>query len=224
MSIVRTDNEFNNFYEEYAVSTQNIYEKGNNYNVYEQVFFRAFDILFAILAFIVSVPIMLVTILLIRLESPGSAFYVQKRVGLNGNYFNMYKFRSMHINAEIDGPQWAKKDDNRVTKVGKIIRKMRIDELPQLLNVLVGDMSLIGPRPERPNFTAEFNNDIPDFVLRLSVKPGLTGWAQVNGGYEITPHDKLLLDLYYVKHKSLKLDILIIIKTIKVIFTGEGAR
>lgn len=130
----------------------------------------------------------------------------------------------MKDDAEKNGAQWAERDDPRVTKVGKFIRKTRIDELPQLWNVLKGDMSLIGPRPERPMFTAQFNNQIPVFVERLIVKPGLTGWAQVNGGYDITPREKLKYDLYYINNMNLLLDLKIILLTIKVVFTGNGAR
>lgn len=130
----------------------------------------------------------------------------------------------MKDDAEKNGAQWAERDDPKVTKVGKFIRKTRIDELPQLWNVLKGDMSLIGPRPERPMFTAQFNNQIPVFVERLIVKPGLTGWAQVNGGYDITPREKLKYDLYYINNMNLLLDLKIILLTIKVVFTGNGAR
>lgn len=130
----------------------------------------------------------------------------------------------MGVNAEKNGAQWATKNDPRVTKVGAFIRKTRIDELPQLFNVLKGDMSLIGPRPERPMFTAQFNEEIPGFIDRLQVKPGITGWAQVNGGYDITPREKLELDRYYINNMSFWLDLKIILKTIKVCITGDGAR
>lgn len=130
----------------------------------------------------------------------------------------------MNINSEKNGEQWAEKNDSRITKVGAIIRKTRIDEIPQLFNVLKGDMSIIGPRPERPNFTKEFNEQIPGFIERLKIKPGITGWAQVNGGYEISPKDKLRYDMYYIENKNLILDFLVIIKTVKVVLTGDGAR
>ncbi|NLM25552.1 MAG: hypothetical protein GX208_05495 [Firmicutes bacterium] len=120
--------------------------------------------------------------------------------------------------------QWADKNDPRVTRVGRFIRKTRIDELPQLLNVLLGEMSIIGPRPERPNFTIEFNDVIPGFINRLRVRPGLTGWAQINGGYDRTPEEKLELDFFYIENRSPLLDLQIIVKTIKVVLTGEGAR
>ena len=130
----------------------------------------------------------------------------------------------MRNNAEINGAQWADKNDKRITGIGKFIRKTRIDELPQLINVYKGEMSFIGPRPERKIFIDEFLKAIPDFNDRLLVKPGLTGWAQVNGGYEITPQEKLELDMYYIENRSFLLDLKIIFKTIKIIFTGEGAR
>ena len=131
----------------------------------------------------------------------------------------------MKTDAEkIGGAQWAEKDDPRITKIGRFIRKTRIDELPQLVNILKGDMSLIGPRPERPELTYEFEQDIPGFIDRLLVKPGLTGWAQVNGGYDITPAEKLVLDLEYINNRSIMLDMKIILKTAKVVLTGDGAR
>ena len=162
--------------------------------------------------------------ILIILESPGSPFYLQKRVGLNGSYFNIYKLRSMKKNAEKSGPQWARQNDPRVTIVGGFIRKTRIDEFPQFLNVLKGEMSIIGPRPERPFFTAKFHHNIPGFTNRLAVKPGITGWAQINGGYDLTPEQKLRFDLYYINYLNFIFDLKILIKTIKIIITGKGAR
>lgn len=168
-------------------------------------------------------------IIAIKLETPGPAFfYLQERVGLNGKYFKVIKLRSMLIDAEKKWcPMGYKKNDKRVTKkIGSFIRKKtRIDEIPQLINVLKGEMSLVGPRPERPVFTAQFNEEIPGFINRLLVKPGLTGWAQVNGGYEITPKEKKLeLDLYYIRELSVWLDLKIIMKTVNVVLTGDGAR
>lgn len=182
------------------------------------------DIILALMGLILTSPIIIIFIIAIKIETKGSAFFLQERVGLDGKLFNIYKLRSMEINAEQNGAQWATKNDPRVTKVGTLIRKTRIDELPQLINILKGDMSLIGPRPERLVFIEKFNNEIPDFKKRLAVKPGLTGWAQVNGGYDITPKEKLNLDLYYIKHLSIVLDFKIIFKTVKVVFTGDGAR
>ncbi|WPZ20157.1 sugar transferase [Geobacillus subterraneus] len=161
---------------------------------------RFLDILLSLLALPIAIPIILIFAVIIKLETPGPAFFLQERVGLHGKYFKVIKLRSMGVNAEKNGAQWATKNDPRVTKVGAFIRKTRIDELPQLFNVLKGDMSLIGPRPERPMFTAQFNEEIPGFIDRLQVKPGITGWAQVNGGYDITPREKLELDCYYINN------------------------
>lgn len=185
---------------------------------------RIFEILFSLLLLVVTLPVLLVTAIAIKLESPGSVFYKQERVGKNGKLFNVWKLRSMRTDAEKNGPQWASKNDTRVTRVGSFIRKTRIDELPQLFNILSGDMSLIGPRPERPMFTEQFDKEIPGFKNRLLVKPGLTGWAQVNGGYEMTPAEKLDLDMYYIQKQSFALDTKIFFRTIKVVFTGDGAR
>jgi lipopolysaccharide/colanic/teichoic acid biosynthesis glycosyltransferase len=154
----------------------------------------------------------------------GQIFYTQERVGRRGKVFKVYKLRSMVSDAEKNGAQWAQRNDSRVTKVGNFIRKTRIDEVPQLFNVLKGEMSIIGPRPERPMFTLEFNEEVPGFINRLQVKPGLTGWAQVNGGYDMTPREKWEADMYYIKNRSIKMDLLIILKTIRVVLTGDGAR
>lgn len=185
---------------------------------------RIVDIVVSMVGLVLSLPLMFIVGVLIKLDTPGPVFYVQERVGRHGKVFNMYKLRSMVVDAEKQGAKWADKDDPRVTRIGRIIRKSRIDELPQLLNVLKGDMALIGPRPERPEFILEFNEDIPGFINRLQVRPGLTGWAQVNGGYDITPEEKLKLDMYYIQNRSIKLDLIIVFKTIRVIITGSGAR
>ncbi|MFP7221458.1 sugar transferase [Priestia filamentosa] len=185
---------------------------------------RLLDVILALVGFIVVSPVIILFIILIRLETPGSPLFFQERVGLNGKYFYIIKLRSMGIEAEKDGAKWAEKNDPRVTRIGAFIRKTRIDELPQLINVIKGDMSLIGPRPERPIFTAQFNEDIPGFIYRLKVKPGLTGWAQINGGYEITPKEKLLLDQYYIQNQNFILDLKILFLTIKICITGDGAR
>ncbi len=185
---------------------------------------RGMDILFVLLATPFALPIVFLFAILIKLETPGPAFFFQERVGLYGKNFQVIKLRSMGVNAEKNGAQWATKNDPRVTKIGAFIRKTRIDELPQLLNVLKGEMSLIGPRPERPIFTEKFSKEIPGFKDRLQVKPGITGWAQVNGGYDITPREKLELDRYYIEHMSFWLDMKILVKTVKVCLTGDGAR
>lgn len=182
------------------------------------------EFIFSLLLLIIAVPICILACIAIYVELRVNPIYTQKRVGLNGRVFKIYKLRSMYIDAEKDGPKWASENDERITKVGRIIRKTRIDELPQLVNILKRDMSFIGPRPERPEFIKEFIKYIPDFNDRLLVKPGITGWAQVNGGYSLTPKEKLEFDKYYIKNRGFKLDLLVLIKTIIVIFTRHGAR
>jgi exopolysaccharide biosynthesis polyprenyl glycosylphosphotransferase len=182
------------------------------------------DFILAIFILLLTSPLILLCCLFIKLESNGPAFYLQERLGINGRTFNIIKLRSMFIDAEKNGAQWAKKNDTRVTRIGAFIRKKRIDELPQLINVLKGDMALIGPRPERPVFVDEFSREIPDFKKRLVVKPGITGWAQVNGGYDLSPKEKLELDFYYIQNLSIGIDLKIVVRTVKVIFSGAGAR
>ncbi len=189
---------------------------------------RVFDIVSASLLILLSAPVMLVAALLIKLESPGPALYRQERVGQNGRSFSIAKFRSMRTDAEQDGrPRWASANDDRITRVGQVIRRLRIDELPQLFNVLHGDMSLVGPRPERPFFVEQLTQEIPFYALRHSVKPGVTGWAQVRYAYGATVEDsqeKLQYDLYYVKNHTLFLDLVVLIETVGVVLTGRGAR
>lgn len=189
---------------------------------------RMFDIVFALILIILSAPIMLITGLLILLESGGPMLYLQERVGLNGRLFSVVKFRSMRTDAEKDGkPRWAAAGDDRVTRVGRVIRKLRIDELPQLFTVLAGDMSLVGPRPERPFFVDKLTQEIPYYSVRLSVKPGLTGWAQVRYHYGASMEDsaeKLQYDLYYVKNHTWFLDLVVLFETIGVVLTGKGAQ
>ena len=185
---------------------------------------RALDIVLSVIGLLVGIPLMVIFGILIKVEDNGPITYKQERLGKGGKKFYIYKLRSMRTDAEKFGAQWAEKDDPRITKVGKFIRKTRIDEIPQLFNILKGDMSIIGPRPERPSFTEKFNQEIPGFINRLAVKPGLTGWAQVNGGYEITPQEKLIEDIYYIKNRSILLDLKILFKTVKVVLTGDGAR
>ena len=185
---------------------------------------RFINIILSILLIIPALPICIISSFFIILETSGNPLYIQERVGLNGKRFKIYKLRSMYSDAEKDGCKWATKDDVRITKVGHFIRKTRIDELPQLLNILKGDMAFIGPRPERPEFIEKFLKDIPDFNDRIKIKPGITGWAQVNGGYDLTPKEKLEFDKYYIDHESLYLDTLILSKTIQVVFTGYGSR
>lgn len=190
------------------------------FNLYQ----RLLDIVLSLIGLVIGLPIIVIFGILIKIEDNGPITYKQERMGKGGSRFYIYKLRSMRTDAEKFGAQWAEKDDPRITKVGNFIRKTRVDELPQLFNILKGDMSIIGPRPERPSFTEEFNNDIPGFINRLAIKPGLTGWAQVNGGYDITPKEKLIEDMYYIKNRSILLDFKILFKTVKVVLTGDGAR
>ncbi|ALZ64662.1 Putative undecaprenyl-phosphate N-acetylgalactosaminyl 1-phosphate transferase (plasmid) [Bacillus cereus] len=210
---------------EYRITSdaQTIQVKSNQSKIYLGIKYLL-DVMFSLVGLIVLMPVILIFSILIVLESPGYPFYLQERLGWNGKKFKVMKLRSMRNDAEKNGAKWAEKNDPRVTKIGLFIRKTRIDELPQLFNILKGDMSLVGPRPERPMFTEKFEQEIPGFKKRLEVKPGLTGWAQVNGGYEITPKEKLYLDAYYINNASIILDFKIIVKTVKVVITGDGAR
>ncbi|SJZ46409.1 sugar transferase [Selenihalanaerobacter shriftii] len=186
---------------------------------------RLIDIVGSIFGLILTLPIMLITAIVIKLESPGPIIFKQNRMGLNGKGFTIYKFRSMMKNAEKEtGPIWARQNDSRITKVGKFIRKTRIDELPQFVNILRGEMSLVGPRPERPVFIKEFTKEYPHFEDRLLVKPGVTGLAQVTGGYNLSPHQKARLDLLYIEKQNLLLDIKVLVKTVLVVIFGDGAR
>ena len=185
---------------------------------------NSIEFIFCLILLMLAIPICILACIAIYIELRVNPIYTQKRVGLNGRVFKIYKLRSMYIDAEKDGPKWASENDERITKVGRIIRKPRIDELPQLVNILKRDMSFIGPRPERPELIEEFLKNIPDFNDRLLVKPGITGWAQVNGGYSLTPKEKLEFDKYYIQNRGFKLDLLILLKTIIVIFTRHGAR
>lgn len=185
---------------------------------------RKLELLASILLLVIIIPICLIACIFIVIESSGNPIYIQERVGLNERRFKMYKLRSMYIAAEKNGHQWASKNDQRITKVGRFIRRTRIDELPQIINIIRGEMSFIGPRPERPEFIKEFLKDVPNFNDRLEVRPGITGWAQVNGGYDLSPKEKLGYDVYYIRHESIKLDLLILLKTIKVVWTGNGSR
>jgi sugar transferase (PEP-CTERM system associated) len=172
-------------------------------------------------------PVMLITAMLIKLDEGMKApiFYLQERVGLDGQAFNIYKFRSMRIDAEKDGAQMASENDDRTTKIGKFIRKYRVDELPQILNVFRGDMGFVGPRPERPEFVQQLIKNLPYYNERHNVKPGLTGWAQLKYPYGSTEEDsleKLKYDLYYIKHRSFMLDLLILIRTVEIVLFGKG--
>lgn len=187
---------------------------------------RTFDIISSVLLLILLSPLMLLAAIAIKLESRGPVFYRQERVGLGGRSFMCTKFRSMRIDAESDGvARWASKNDPRVTRIGAFLRKSRIDELPQLWSVLTGEMSLVGPRPERPAFVEELKEDIPFYEIRHTVKPGITGWAQVRFHYGASKEDarrKHQFDLYYVKNNSLVLDLLVLVETVSVIVFREG--
>lgn len=186
---------------------------------------RIFDICFAIIILIPALPIMLISAVIIKLESRGPVIYSQERIGENNKPFKIFKFRSMRTDSEKDGPKWASEHDDRITKFGNIMRKTRIDELPQLYNVIVGQMSFVGPRPERQFFINTLEKEIPYYNLRHIVKPGLTGWAQVKYPYGASIEDsyrKLQYDLYYIKNYSLILDVLIILDTVKIVLFGKG--
>jgi len=179
----------------------------------------------ALVGAILSLPIAIFTAILIKLESRGPVLYKQERVGKNGRPFRLMKFRSMRTDAEKDGPVWAKTDDERMTRVGRIIRKIRVDEIPQFWNILRGDMNFVGPRPERPHFVAQLAQEIPYYEQRHLIAPGLTGWAQINYPYGASIEDakqKLQYDLYYMKNQNLALDATIMFETIKTILFGKG--
>ncbi|MBK1612241.1 sugar transferase [Rubrivivax gelatinosus] len=205
-----------------------VFGEGFNQGALRTAIKRLSDIVFSLLLIVLAAPIMLLATLAIKLDSRGPVFYRQERVGLGGTSFMVTKFRSMRTDAEKDGkPRWATAQDDRVTRVGHIIRLLRIDELPQLFNVLKGQMSLVGPRPERPFFVEQLTREIPFFAVRHSVKPGVTGWAQVRYQYGSTVEDsqqKLQYDLYYVKNHSLFLDLVVLFETVGVVLTGKGAR
>ncbi|MNN26070.1 UDP-N-acetylgalactosamine-undecaprenyl-phosphate N-acetylgalactosaminephosphotransferase [compost metagenome] len=191
----------------------------------ERVFKRLFDLAVSSLLLLMASPVMLVMFVLIPLTSRGKALYVQERIGLQEKPFPLYKFRSMVDGAETGtGPVLAGRNDTRVTRLGQWIRATRIDELPQLFNVLLGQMSLVGPRPERAFFINRFKEELPHYTYRLMVKPGLTGYAQVMAGYATTPSDKLRYDLMYIKRYSLLLDLKILFQTIRVVVQREQAK
>ena len=188
---------------------------------------RTIDIFFSLFGLLVTFPVTLISAIIVKLESPGGIFYFQERVGEKGKVFNVIKFRSMRADAEKDGPVWAMKNDMRVTRFGAFIRKARIDEIPQMWNVLKGEMSFVGPRPERPVFVKELNTKIPYYSLRHSVKPGITGWAQICYPYGASEEDalrKLEYDLYYIKNMTFQMDLWIIFQTIKTVLFQKGSR
>ena len=190
----------------------------------EQAFFkRVMDIGIAGIVCVVTLPLMALTALAIRMQDGGPALYRQKRLTLEGREFYVYKFRSMRVDAEKDGvARLASDNDSRITPMGQFIRKVRLDELPQLFNILKGDMSIVGPRPERPEIAKQYEAEIPEFAYRLRVKAGLTGYAQIFGKYNTTPYDKLKLDLHYIQNYSLMLDVKLMIQTVKILFMKES--
>lgn len=187
---------------------------------------RILDIVVSLILLVCSAPMTLATAIAIKLDSKGPILFKQERCGLNGKLFNVYKFRSMYIDAEKNtGPVWSFKNDPRITKIGRLIRKIRVDEIPQMINVLKGEMSLVGPRPERPFFVEKLSKEIPYYKRRLKVKPGLTGWAQVKHKYDETIDDvkkKLKYDLFYIENMSLRMDLKILFRTIFVVLFGKG--
>jgi len=204
-----------------------IFSEGFDQFKFTYVLKRLLDLSLSMAGLILSFPILILTSIIIKLDSRGPIFFKQKRVGKEGKIFTLIKFRSMRSDAEEKtGPVWATKDDDRITRVGRIIRKLRIDEIPQVLNVLRNEMSFVGPRPERPFFVDELKQDIPYYTERLVVKPGITGWAQINYNYGASAEDalqKLQFDLYYIKNMSIFLDIITLLRTIKVVIRREGA-
>ncbi|WP_019140800.1 TIGR03013 family XrtA/PEP-CTERM system glycosyltransferase [Noviherbaspirillum massiliense] len=205
-----------------------IFGDGFNQSSWRTICKRAFDLVVSLLIFAMALPVMLATSLCIFFEDRGPIIYRQERVGKDGHTFHVLKFRSMCIDAERAGaPQWAAANDDRVTRVGRIIRKLRIDELPQVINVLRGEMSFVGPRPERPFFVKQLCEKIPYYDMRHSIKPGITGFAQVRYQYGASVEDtvqKLQYDLYYVKNHSLFLDLLILVETLQVVLFAKGSR
>ena len=198
-------------------------QKRKSHCVYDVVK-RVVDFVCAAMGLVVLAIPMVILAVMIRRDSEGPAIFRQERLGKDGKPFTMYKFRSMILDAEANGPQWADKNDCRCTNLGAKLRKTRLDELPQLFNILKGDMSIVGPRPERACFYDEFEKYIPHFRQRLVVRPGLTGHAQVNGGYDLKPEEKIVYDMEYIANRSLKMDIQCIWKTVLVVFSHDGAR
>jgi exopolysaccharide biosynthesis polyprenyl glycosylphosphotransferase len=193
---------------------------------WNQILKRSFDLVVAALVLILISPFFVLLALLIKITSKGPVFYLQERIGLDGKTFRVIKFRSMKIDAEeVTGPVWARKDDPRTTFLGRFMRRFSLDELPQLINVLTGEMSLVGPRPERPHFVEQFKKEVPKYLDRHRVKTGMTGWAQVNGlrGADVSIEERTKYDVYYVENWSLVFDLKIILKTIRAVLFGKDA-
>jgi sugar transferase (PEP-CTERM system associated) len=204
-----------------------IYSEGFRVKPSQQIARRVVSTLTAAIGLLLFLPFFPFVVLMVRLSSPGPIFFKQTRVGLGGRNFSVYKFRTMRTDAEVAGAKWATKNDPRVTRIGKFMRKTRLDEVPQLWNVLRGDMGFVGPRPERPEFVPWLCEQIPYFNLRHMIRPGLTGWAQVRYGYGASleqAREKLEFDLYYIKHMTLGLDLLIMFETVKTIIRRQGAQ
>ena len=188
---------------------------------------RGFDVVLSIVGLAVTMPLNVLVSAAIKVDSSGPVLYKQERVGKDGNIFRLLKFRSMSQDAEPNGPVWADVSDDRATRVGKVIRKLRLDEIPQMVNVLRGEMSFVGPRPERPFFVEQLRKELPYYFQRHTVKPGITGWAQIKYPYGASKEDaleKLKYDYYYIKHMSLIFDLTVIMETIKTVLLGRGAR
>ena len=208
---------------QHMFDTPLLLSRNNGLTIEQRVIKRVVDIILSVIALIPALPLMAVTALLIKIEDGGSIIYKQKRLTQDGREFYVYKFRSMREDAEKDGvARLAGEHDDRITKVGRVIRAIRFDELPQLLNILKGDMSIVGPRPERPEIAAEYEKEIPEFAYRLKVKAGLTGYAQVYGKYNTTAYDKLKLDLMYIQNYNIRLDFEIMFKTVQILFIRES--
>jgi exopolysaccharide biosynthesis polyprenyl glycosylphosphotransferase len=205
-----------------------IFSEGYQRSKLKSMMKRSGDFMLATFMLLILSPLLLVTAALIKIDSRGPIIFSQERVGQNGRRFQINKFRSMVADAEKrTGPVWASEDDDRITRVGRVIRKLRIDEIPQLWNVLKGEMSFVGPRPERAHFIEQLVKQIPYYTYRLSVKPGITGWAQVSYGYGSTIEDaveKLNYDLFYIKNLTFLFDFLIVFRTVKTVLFGKGAR
>lgn len=200
-----------------------IMSRNGNMTIEQAFFKRMMDIVIAGVTCVIALPLMVVTALAVKLQDGGPILYKQKRLTIERKEFYVYKFRSMRVDAEKDGvARLASNGDNRITPVGQFIRKVRLDELPQLFNIIRGDMSIVGPRPERPEIAKQYEAEIPEFRYRLWVKAGLTGYAQIFGKYNTTPYDKLKLDLHYIQNYSLMLDIKLIIQTVKILFMKES--
>ncbi len=215
----------NSDYEKFFCDEINEYKSAINFQpkLGYEFFRRTIDIIFSLIAIIPATILIFILCIIIRIESKGNPIFTQVRVGKDGKLIKIHKLRSMRKDAEANGQKWAEEDDPRITRIGRVLRKYRLDEIPQFYDVLIGKISLIGPRPEVPALTKQFNEEIPGFVTRLMVRPGLSGWAQVNGGYHITPKEKWEKDNYYIENRNIKLYCYIFMRTIGVVSTGEDA-